>query len=791
MGANVALLSYLSGQVHRPLPGVVDPSSLVWVTPLRSSAASPRGPSSARIPMTFTLSTLAMFKQRQTSFTEVAAGAIRSVTLGSVAGPTQDSAMFATPEFFTLLGVAVDRPGLPGGRGITPATCAWCVGVVSRNFARTRLSAPGNGVGSFLQVNGIPIQVVGLIDGGFPGGNLWIPLESAKSVLRDSGLVSGEQSVDQLRVLARLRPGETLESAERDASFAASGIVDSAAGATLAGVRLLPLTPSKEWLARVEAPLAIVTTMILVIACATAAVLLLGRAAARRREFALCFSLGATRTRIVRQMLLEAALLAVAAGIVALLVVWAIDRWLSWRLGIAPVDLAPDRWSVGASLCLAVITGLGAGVVPAALAARPSGGAGLRGLVDAAAQLRGLQRAVVFAEASVVAILAVGAGIATSTFRTALGPPAGVEISHRILMTKLALSEARYTSAQHDSLVRAMTRAVQSIAGVRTVATTNFGPLGEYFHLRGSGTVLLGRAATRGDSADRPARVSVVSPGYFDAAGTPIVHGRAISSADSSGAPRAAVIDEGLIGAGPIGPRPLGTTVMLRRLQFVNGQPEFDTLQVVIVGIAMAAQGLDPVNRRLPEIYLARDQMPALSDELLVVRAAQADAGLESAVRAAISGLAGAMPYDPVRTSADVVGETYARAYEMTVVLDAASLLALCLACVGIYTTIRSSATSRTKETGIRLALGAPARSIVLRFVFDGVLPAACGVCIGAPAGIIMGRYAMVRFGWPSGLDPSALVAPIVTLLLAAVCASLLPAWHASRAHPSALLRAD
>ncbi|HEX8293920.1 MAG TPA: ABC transporter permease [Pyrinomonadaceae bacterium] len=798
IGANTAIFSLVNATLLRRLP-VAEPERLASVF-----SGMPGG-----LYSTSSYPDYVDFRDRNEVFEGLAARAGISASLG--VGDHADLVVgsIVTGNYFEVLGVSAAR-----GRVLTPeddrTPGAHPVAVLSHGLWQRRFGGE-EVVGRQLALNGQQFSVVGVLPAEFTGvdqgraDDIYVPMAMQAVVRPPRGGYSGEMNPDLLKVrgnrwlwmVGRLRPGVGPEQAA-----AALAVVAKQLGETYPDTnkgRVVTLARAGEGdpeargsLVSVAGLLLSVVGIVLLIACANVANLLLARAAGRRREMALRLALGASRWRVVRQLLTESLLLALLGGAAGLtLALWAIDLMKAAPPPPGALPVAPaftvDAWVLGFTLALSALTGVLFGLVPALQASRPDL---VPALKDETVSLdRGrrfsLRGLLVVAQVALSLVLLVGAGLFLRSVRHARAIDPGFD-AERLLVAQLNINLLRYTRAQGREFYRQVVERVGALPGVesvslaRNVALTGAastrgllieGQAGEGNDLRGEGG-----GPSAGDST---VGVNVVGPDYLKTLGVPLVRGRDFAATDTEEGPGVVLVNEAFAARHFAGQDPLG-----RRLSFNGARGPWRE----IVGVARDSKYYTLGEARTPFVYLPLAQNHE-TGMALVVRAGGEPSALAASVRREVQSLEKNLPVADARPMTEVLGTALYAARTGAAMLTGFGLLALLLAAVGLYGVMAYSVARRTREVGIRMALGAR-RSDVLRLVLREALTlVACGVALG-----LAGAWAATRLlaGFLYGVsttDPFTFLGTTAVLVAAALLACLVPARRATKVDPMIALR--
>lgn len=684
-------------------------------------------------------------------------------------------AMQVSRDYFRVLGVPLFKgrdfsaeDDVPNGPAVV---------VVSHSFWRDRLGAP-EALGQSVELNGVAHTVVGVTAPGFAAPlsadrQLWRPLQADPASGRGN---------HYLRVIARLAPGASVASAQEEFSALQQRLGEQYAD-TNAGfdgyVQPLHATLGdglREQLLVLQAG----TLLLLLIACANLASLLLARASVRAREYALRASLGASRGRIARQLLLESGLLGLAGAALGLLLAQAGAQLMAGALPAEVSQLNPlqvDLRVVAVATVLALGSGLLFGTAPALLAARQDLNAVLQrgeraGVNPAGLRARGALVALTFALALA---LCVGAGLFLRSLQALQDVDPGFT-ADRALSLRLLLPRGRYVD--EDALRRAhaaLRERIAAVPGVEAVGMTSTLPLGEG---NSDTTVRLD-----GDAGDVERRLwfSQVDPGYLSAMQTPLREGRGIGVDDRAGGPVAVVVNQAFVHDYLGGGAALG-----KRVNFGSVEaPRW----AEIVGVAGDVRFFGLAEAQTPSAYIALDQFPARSLYLLV-RSAGDPETLLPALRAAVAEIDPLLATTPMTMQARLQ-RSLATPRMVAVLGGGFAALAALLAAVGVYGVIAFVVNSRVREFGVRLALGAQAGQLLRHVLGLGLRLALPGVALGLGLALLLGRGLGGLLYGVEAHDPLVLGAGVLLLGGVALVACLLPGLQASRVAPMQALRQE
>ena len=776
-GVNSTMFTLTNAILFRPVSGVRQPDRLVWV----SSAWRDR-------PRESGMSYPDYLDYRDGSrevFSEMAAFRTTPLSLGGDGEPERARGQFVSGSYFTMLGV----PPLEGRllderddrRGAEP------VAVVSDRLWARRFRGSPDIVNQSILVNGRPFTVVGVAPPGFAGpvvdegADVWLPFGAWPELMTSERTLLDERGASWLHVIGRLRPDASPGRAQSVLSTIASHLEAQHAATNRDRIVIAShggaLSPS----GRAEVvPLAVllmtVTMLVLVIACANVANLLLARGAGRSLELGIRVAIGATRRRLLRQLLVESLVLSVAGAVAGLLLsFWGTDLLVSM---LPAAEFAGVQASTDARVLLftaAVACGSVClfGLLPALTTTRGALLPRLRETSSAGGRRSPLQGAFVVAQLSLSLVLLLAAGLSLRAMQKANGIDLGFN-ADRLFTAAYDLVLQNYSEARRESFRHTLLERVAALPGVRSAAIANLPPL--------SGT-MVGSAVSstddRGERVESRVYMNAVGPRFFETLQLAIVRGRAITEQDHRGAPAAAVINETLARRLWGGADPLGRTLQLER----------EVLQVV--GVARDSKYDEPTEDARPFLYLSLAQHATVDRETLLVRTEGSPRVITAAVQSQLRAIDPALPVFDVRTFDDVLRERADKQRALGALFAGCGVVALLLASLGLYGVMAYTVIGRTREMGVRLALGATPAHLTRLVALDGLRLALTGVVVGSvlalPVAHVLGALV---FGVQIG-DFAAFGATCALLVAIALAAALLPARRASRVDPMLALRAE
>jgi putative ABC transport system permease protein len=772
-GANTAIFSVVNTVLLRPLP-YKDANRLVTVWGYNRT----RGFTTDLVsPLDF-----ADWRAQNHLFESMAASTDVQYTLTGVGEPAVIVAYCFSADYFHVLGVAplVGRTFLPeeeqpGRNNVT---------VLSYSLWQSRFGGKRDLVGKSISLDGAPYTVVGIMPPAFQYPTftqLWTPLTVVKEAAND-------RAYRYLRVMARLKPGVTMQQAQTEMNAIARRLALEYPKTNKEEDATYIISLRQRLSGDIRPALLVLACavgFVLLIACANVANLLLARAAGRQKEVAVRAALGASRSRLIQQLLTESVLLGLASGALGLLLAfWCVGALLPmfpptvFNINIPHLDKIPiDGWVLGFALAVSLLTGVIFGLVPALQAGRVNTNESLKESsrsFTGSAQARRFRNALVVAEVALSVMLLAAAGLTLKSFLRLLGGNLGFNPQH-VLTLRVLLPSTRYKAdAQQVTFSNQALERIRSLPGVQSVGTVTFLPLSGWWGTRQVSAV--GQSASQTQS--HSAVWSSVTPDYFPALSIPLLRGRFFTDEDTQGANGVAIVSKSL--AGQLAPN----------ADAVGKQIDVEGLKgaVEVVGVVGDVHQVGITSEITSEVYLPFSQVPAPLI-CFAIRTASDRASLAKAAERAIWAVDKDQSIGYIMPMDELASESLAPHRVVTLLLGGFAAMALLLAALGIYAVIAYSVTQRTHEIGLRMALGAHATDILKLVVGQGLSLALAGVALG-----LAGSFGLMRFlsSLLYGVRPSdPLVFVTVSALLAGVAlvASLIPARRATKVDPMVALR--
>jgi putative ABC transport system permease protein len=772
IGANSAVFTVVRGVLLRPLP-FREPERLFFASYIAPNIGHFAGPSLQD-------AEYVAYRRAQRSFEQLTTFHTEQMTLTRRGDPRRVQVSVVTPDFFSVLGVApaMGRPfaaeeGQAGREQLA---------LLSDRIWRDRFAADPAIVGKTITLDAKSFTVLGVMPPAlrYPvGAEVWLPLEVRVS----------EHLTRARPVVGRLRPERTAEQATAELATIAKGFSPINLGDTT--TRVAVVRPLKDLLVRdVEKSLLIFSgavAFVLLIACANVANLLLMRAAAREQEMALRTALGASRIRLVRQLLTESAIISLAGGLLGVLVAAVGVRAL---LALAPAGRIPrgeevvlDGQVLAFTIAVAVGTGLLFGLVPALQGTRRAPRSALgQGARTYSAPGGGVRAALVVTEVALAVVLLAGAGLMVRSFLALRAVDVGFRPEQVVSMT-VDLPETRYPTPELMQRFNGQTLGrLSALPGVVAAGSVNWRPLGDAL-ISGDFTVERGGAAPCRCLVTKP----VVSPDYFATMGIRILAGRAFTDADDAHAPRVVIVSQSVAKKVWPGQNPIGQRVAMTD----KPKPEdWHTVVGVVNDVIQETLTSEPAPAMYQPYMQARTTF-FLGHMTFLVRTTGAEGTTAAAMRDVLADIDRDQPVQALGGMHQLIAGTIAEPLFQTRLLGAFSMLALLLSAIGIYGVLAYAVSERTREIGIRMALGAVAGEVVrmiLRRTLVLVLP---GVVIGTAGALLLTRV-LTRFLFGVTATDPATFAGVATLLVAvALVAAFVPARRASRVDPLVALRGE
>ena len=796
IGANAAIFSVINAVLLQPLP-FPEPDRLALVFGSEPRQDWPQLPLSQP--------NFNDIRQQSRSFDSMASWTFTRFNLTGSDEPEEIQSAIVNASFFPTLGVkpALGRDFLPeeDRPGSAPVV------MLSDSLWRRRFGGNASVLGSAVNLDGRSYEVIGVLPEGFQFANfpkqteLWIPFgldpfDGRKYARGNSSLLA----------IGRLARGVTLDQAQAELSTISARLTsDHPETSRNWSARLNPLREQAVQSSRAALLVLLgAVGFVMLIACANVANLLLARGSTRRREMAVRAALGAGRGRIVAQLLTENVGLSMMGGLVGLLVaVWGIDLLsilpftapsLFTPYTVASGQVAMDGPVLAFTFALSVLTGLVFGLAPALSACRPSLVQSLKegGARDGGARQGLTRNLLVIGEVALSMTLLIGSGLMLRSFARLQAVDPGFKPDN-VLTMEINLPRSRYPEDRQASTF--FTELLSRVSALPSVTST-----GVSQHLPMSGTDASAGFYIEGWPAPAPtdrveAHYRSVSPGYLQTLGIAMLRGRSFTPADSEGSRKVTVINETMARRFWPGEDPIGRRIALNfeAMRFYRDRaPELDLEKGMreIVGVAADVRHARLDGESFPEMYIPHAQMPS-REMSLVVRTTTDPLGLAAAVRRQVLEMDKDQPVSRVSTMDGLLALSVAQPRSNALLLSLFGALALVLAAVGVYGVISFAVAQRTREIGIRMALGAQGGEVLKMIVLQGAKLTFTGMAIGLVAALWLTRMVSGLLFAVSPTDPAIFAGTALLLAAVSLLACYLPARRATKVDPMVALRCE
>jgi predicted permease len=803
IGANAAIFSIFNQMLLRPMP-VAAPEQLVNLSAPGPKPGSQSCNQAGDCDAVFSYPMYRDLERVQTVFNGIAAHRLFGANLASRGQTQSGDGVLVTGSYFPVLGI---RPAL--GRLLDPnddrAVGESRVVVLSHAFWQSKFDASPAVLNETLIVNGQSLTIVGVAPRGFDGTTLGAKPEVFVPITLRGQMNPGFEGFANRRsywayVFGRLRPDVSIEKARAEMNVKYRAIVNDVEAPLQTGMseqtlgrfktKQLLIEPGAMGQSSVHrearAPLTLllgVTALVLLIACANIANLLLARAAARAGEMAIRLSIGASRWRLIAQLLTESVLLALFGGIAGLVVASWTLRGIAAMLPPEPAATIPVRLDTTVLLFAAAVTiatGLLFGIFPALHSSRPDlqsimkGQSGQPSGARAAARFR---TSLATAQIALSMALLVAAGLFTRSLMNVTRVDLGLKIDN-LLTFGISPELNAYTPERSRQLFERLEQELAALPGV-TAVTASLVPA-----IAGSnwGSSVSVQGFQAGPDTDTGSRFNQVGPGYFRAMGIPLLAGREFTPADAGKSPQVAIVNEAFAKKFNLGRDAVG------KFMSDDTGPE-TTLDTEIVGLVQDAKYSEVKDTIPPLFFLPYRQSTRLGFINFYVRTSQDPEASFAAIRKTVASLDPNLPIEDLKTMTQQVVENVFLDRFISTLSAAFAILATLLAAVGLYGVLAYTVAQRTREIGLRMALGAaPARVRLMLLKQVGVLTI-IGGAIGLTAAWFLGRLAESQLYQLQGRDPFTLAASAIVLSIVALAAGFIPAHRASQVDPMWALR--
>lgn len=783
IGINTTVFSLANSVFLRQLP-VTAPQDLVWIFSDRDNPTS--------------YPEYLEYQQQTELFAGVMAYEWVGLNLGSNGQAERVEGTLVSGNYFDVLGVkaALGRTFLPD-EDKTPGASP--VAVISHNLWQRRFNSDATVVGKPVVLNGVQFTIVGVAPPDFVGAEeafprqIWIPLMMRASVRpgpAGAPNTLNDRNMRNLDVMARLQHGVNLRQAQAGMNVVAGRLAQNYPESNR-NFQIAVYTAGngrpffRALLKPVTQILLAVVGLVLLITCANVANLLLARAAHRRKEVAIRLALGATRTRLIRQLLTESILLAVVGGLAGLILnLWLVNLLTALKPAVplpVNVEFHTDWRVLSFTLLLSVLAGIIFGLVPALQASKHDL---VPALKDHSQQPRdrrrmfSLRNALVIGQVSLSIVVLIGAGLFLRSLNHARVINPGFAAEH-ILTLSFNTAAQKYDATKAQQFYQQLSNRVQALPGVQSVSLAQSAPLSYFYSPAMAAPVFVeGHEPPQGENPPFAGN-NTIGPDFFRTLGVPLVSGREFTDRDREGAPLVAIVNESLVRELFPNTNPIG-----QRLHVMLRQPSSWEIIGVVKDSKYRSLGEDST----PYIFLPylQNPQPAMA---LHVRTSGNPGELAAAVRREVQALDPNLPAFNVMSLADNIDISLFPARFGAVLVGVFGFLALLIASIGIYGVMSYGVSERTHEMGIRMALGARGRDVLRLVISQGMWLALIGVAIGAGLALAVTRVVKSYLYDVSVTDPVTFIGIALLLLGVALLACYVPARRATKVDPLEALR--
>jgi putative ABC transport system permease protein len=772
IGANTAMFSVLNAVLFRPLPYRF-PEQLAMLWTENPSRNFREGRSAYW--------NVELWRRQSKRFADMAVFDPVSITLTSADRAEKISVVRTSPGFFRLLDV---QPLLGRVFSDEQAEARQRLALISYGFWQARFGGSQDALGATIELDGVPSQIIGILPAGFQFAGQNVDVWQPHTMFPDWEIRRAARGADSWFVIGRLRPDVTFEQAQAEMSGIANRLdqqlpaLERKRGISVAPLSLHlagPRARSALWM------LTGAVLCVLLIAATNVASLSLARGAGREREIAIRAALGASRARIVRQLLAESLTLAVMSGLLGLFVAMAGIRLI---LAVKPGDLARlnevslDPRVLACALALCLLTGILVGLAPAIsmvrrnlISAVHEGGRGSAGGIA----IGGIRRSLVIAEFALALVLLAGAGLLIRSLWSARNVDPGFR-PERVLSMQIR-TPALMAATQRANFYNRVLERIESLPGV-----SGAGFIGDLFIGSDPEQILTTEGEARAISERRHVRRDEVSAGLFRALNVPLLRGRFFSAEDGPDSPRVAIVNDAMArrlwsGRDPVGKR------------FKLGAGDSAKLWFTVVGVVgdMRRQGLE--NEPIPQIFEPLAQNPSGSGSILIRTYVDDPLKMSGTIQAAVREVEKHAPVYGVTTLENRLGAFLTPRRFQTSLVAGFSAVALLIAAIGIYGLIQYSIAARTREIGIRIAVGAQAGAIFRMIVGEGLKLSLTGLALGLAGALALSRAGSSLLFGVTASDPLTFVTVSLLLIAVAAAACYFPARRAMKVDPVEALR--
>ena len=804
IGANTAIFTLVNAVMLKSLP-VSQPEQLVLFSDMTGEGTSLEDSPRVGKWDRFSYESYVYLRDHNQSFQDIVAtrsgGSRLSVRRADNQGAaaTRASGHLVAGNYFSLLGTGAMR-----GRVLTPEddkANAPPAAVMSHRYWKDQLNSDPSVVGQTLIINGTNFTVVGITPPEFFGERVrrppdfWLPLVFHPQIeLRKSFLEDNEAY--WLMLLGRLKPGVDMEQANATVNLALRQFLTERAGSELTEQRqrniqntYVTLVEGKGGISGLRRAyskplrmLMAIVGIVLLVACANVGSLLLARATARKAEISLRMALGASRWRIVRQLLTESLLLAVIGGVCGVLLAqWGVTILVNFVAKESPLDTRPDATVLAFTVGVALVSGLLFGLVPALRASKTDLATAMKEKARTGSRFWrfNLSSAMVVLQVGLSMVLLTGAGLFARSLLNLQRENVGFDQSN-VLLAGIDPRLANYKATELAALYQQIIERVESLPNVRSVSMATYSPMSGA--QRSSSIQVPGYTPQPGENAD--VEDVLTGPNYAETLGIPVLRGREIEIRDTASAPLVAVVNETFANKYFKDQNPIGRN-------FTFDDETDDGAPLEIIGVIADIKSEDAREKPNPAVYrpILQIQDQAAFRVTIQVRTTGDASSFAGPFRQVMNGIDDKIPVFDVTTLEEQVQENLKQDRLITQLVSFFGALALILASIGLYGVMAHGVARRTNEIGIRMALGARAGSIAWMILRETLVLVLIGLVIGVPTALFAARFVSSQLFGLQSADPAALISAAVVLTVVALGAGYFPARRASRVNPLTALR--
>jgi predicted permease len=804
IGANTAIFTLLNAVLLKPLP-VHAPDQLVLFYDSPNEGTSVGDPPKGQWRL-FSYPSYQYLRDHNESLDGLCAFRSGEARLSArMEGGSGESAQRAqghlvSGNYFDVFGVRSMM-----GRLLSPeddAAGARPAAVISHRYWKEKCNADPLIVGKSVTLNGASFTIVGITPPEFFGERVrrspdfWLPLAFQPQVEMHESVLS-DQKVYWLSLMGRLKPGVSGEQAQANVNVALQQFLTDQAGAKItdelrASIQnsYVELTPGGRGISGLRffysEPLRMlmaIVALVLLIACANVGNLLLSRSAARQTEMSLRLALGASRARVVRQLLTESVVLAAIGGAIGLLLAgWGVDALVTLVARTSPLDVHPDALVLGFTVGVSLLAGVVFGLAPALRASRTDLSSALKAKSSRVGGLKlrfGLAPALIVSQVALSLVLLIGAGLFARSLLKLEHEDLGFN-RENVLLVDIDPRLAGYKPKELSALYTQLLDRLGELPGVRSTSIATYSPLSGTG--RSSSITVAGYTPQTGE--DTVVSDMLIGPSYCSTLGLPLLLGREIGLQDTPASTKVAVVNDAFAQSFFQSENPVG-----RRFSF--GDEEKDAGDIEIVGVIGDVKYESSREKPVPTAYrpILQVQDQGAYSSNLEIRTEGDPLVAASGVRSAIAQVDDKLPIVGVTSFSKQLADSLRQERLIAQLVSFFGVLALLLACVGLYGVMGHAVARRTNEIGIRMALGAERHSILWMVLRETLILVIAGIAIGVPVALAAARLVSTQLYGLSAADPLTLAAAVTLLVAVAALAGYLPARRASRVDPMVALR--